>query len=112
MLINPGFIESNTGSGGGYYFSENLVGWDQNTLDNFEFYKLLKDLLFVIFVILIFIFALYLRKRNHLKITYDNNKKPNLFVTILFIFISIITIFIALGAIFLTLENNFIWEGG
>ena len=45
-------------------------------------------------------------------ITYDNNKNPNLFVTILFIFISIITIFIALGAFFLTLENNFIWEGG
>jgi hypothetical protein len=112
MLIDPGFIKSSGGSGGGFFWNEDLGGWNQKKLNNYEIYKFIKELVFVSINIFVFLLALFLRKRNNSKITTEITKKTNLTFTVLLIIFSLILTFITLGAILLMIEEYFIWEGG
>ena len=112
MLIDPGFIKSSDGSGGGFYWNDDLSGWNQLKLKNFEIYKSIKELLFGSINIFVFLVALFLRNRNNSKLTSAITEKSNLTFTVLLIFFSIALTFITLGGIMLTIEEYFIWEGG
>jgi hypothetical protein len=112
MLIVPGFLESNDGSGGGFFWSEKLAVWNKNKQDNYEFYKFIKEAVFVSFNIFIFLLALYLRKRNNSKINVEITKKTNLIVTVLLIIFSLFLTYLALVGILLTIDEYSIWEGG
>jgi hypothetical protein len=112
MLIDPGLIRSSGGSGGGFFWNDNLGVWNQQKLNNFKFFKFIKELAFVFINIFVFLLALFLRKKNNSKITTEITKKPNLAFTVLLIFFSLLLTYITLGAILLTLEEYFIWQGG
>ena len=110
MLIDPGVLGINSGSGGGFYWGN----WNQKTLDKFEFYKLIKELVFVSLNIFIFSLALFLRQRNKSKIISETTKKTkSTFTILLIIFLiifSILLTFIVLMVIMSISEAYFIWE--
>ena len=112
MLIDPGFIIGNNGSGGGFFWNDDLGDWDQQKLKNYENYKFIKELVFISVNILVFLSALFLRKKNNSKITTAISKKPNLAFSILLIFFSIILTIITLAVIIFTVEDLFLWTGG
>ena len=112
MLIEPGFIESSGGSGGGYFWSDNEGTWNQKKQNNFDIYKLIKEFSFVSINIFLILTALYLRKKNNSKITLELSNKRNLILTILLIVLSLLITFITLGAVMQMTEEYFIWEGG
>ena len=112
MLIKPGFIISNDGSGGGYFWNDNAGSWEQKKLNNFEIYRFLKEFVFMTGSIFLLLIALYLKKKNNSKIVTLPSPKSNTIVTILLIIFSIILTFIVLGMVMLMSEEYFIWEGG
>jgi len=111
MLIDPGFIESDTGSAGGYYWSE-TSGLEEAFFDQYELYKNLIDFSFIGFLIIIFLISLFFKKKNYSKFKDENIKKGSVFLTVLLtILLGIISLFITflgLLGVILSIENNFI----
>jgi hypothetical protein len=112
MLIDPGFIISNNGSGGGFFWNDDLGYWDQQKLKNYENYKFIKELIFTSINFLVFFLALFLRNRNNSKITTEISKKPNSAFSALLIFFSLILTIITLAVIMFTVEDLFLWTEG
>lgn len=112
MLIEPGFIEWSVGMDEGFYWKDDLGVWNQQKLNNYEIFKFIKELVFVCINIFVFFLAMFLRKRNNLKIATGISQKPNLAFTVLLIFFCLILTNITLYAVLSTVGNFFIWEGG
>ncbi len=112
MLINPGFIISSDGSGGGFYWNDNAGSWDQKKLNNFEKYRFIKEFLFITVCVFLLLIALYIRKKNKSKIVALTSQKLNKIITILLFIFSLLLTFITLGMVMLMSEGYFIWEGG
>jgi hypothetical protein len=108
MLIDPGFIIIDDGSGGGFFWNGDLGGWDQQKQKNYEIYKFIKELVFISVNILVFLSALFLRKKNNSKITMEISKKPNLAFSILLIFFSIILTILMIGVLMASVEQLFL----
>jgi hypothetical protein len=109
FLINPGIIISNTGSGGGFYLNENKLGWNDALQKDVEFYKRLKDFLFVTIQIGIFAFGFLIRRKFCLLKRTSTKKKPHLLLSLGLFILTLIVAFLALGAVMLMLEDYTIW---
>jgi len=58
MLVDPGYILPNEGSGSGFFWNDKLSNkLNDKYLNNFEFYKKINDYLFIITTALLFIIA-------------------------------------------------------
>lgn len=109
FLIKPGIIISNNGSGGGFYLNENKIGWNDAQQKDIEFYKWLKDFLFITIQIVFFAFGFLIRRKfSPTVITSITNKRPLLMTSVLFALTLIVT-FLALVAVMLMLEDYTIW---
>jgi len=112
MLINPGYITSSGGSGGGYDWSYKSGSWDQKKQNDFEIYKFLKEASFVTINISLLMIALYFKKKNSSKIALESYKKSRLIFSVLLTFFSMLITYIMLGMVMLMSDEYFIWEGG
>jgi hypothetical protein len=112
MLIDPGFIKSSDGSGGGFYWNDSLGNWDQQNLKKYEIDKFIKELVFMSINISLVIIALFLRKKNKSKTHQEITKKPNFGYTIVLIILTLLFTFITFGGILIMIDQYFIWEGG
>jgi hypothetical protein len=112
MLINPGYITSSGGSGGGYDWNYKSGSWDEKKQTDFEIYKFLKEAVFVTINISLVMIALYFKKKNSSKFAFESYKKSRLIFSVLLTFFSLLITFIMLGMVTLMSEAYFIWEGG
>jgi hypothetical protein len=111
MLIEPGFIESSGGSGGGFFWSNKHNNWSEKTKEKYELYKLIKDITFVSANIFFFLIAFILRLRNKSKISSETTKKTSLRFTVLLIIFAFLLSYITLGGVVTIMDDYFIWEG-
>jgi hypothetical protein len=102
MLVDPGFIVPNEGSGSGFFWNDKLSKkFNDKYLNNFEFYKKINDYLFILTTALLLITASY----------YGRYKKSLFFTTMLGVIaflISSIFLFVVINV----MDELVIWEGG
>ncbi len=113
FLIDPGFLQRSDGSGGGYYWNENIEDFNKLKIEKkFLFVKTIGEFLYGSIHIAIFLFALH--KRGKYKSNNPNEiiKNSNSKLTSLLIIFSLLLTCIAFFGIFLFCEEYFMWEGG
>jgi hypothetical protein len=112
MLINPGYLKSSGGSMGGYDWNYEPGGWDEKKQNDFKNYKFLKEAVFVTINISLVMIALYRKKKNSLKFTFESHKKSRSIFSVLLALFSLLITFIMLVMVMFTSEQYFILEGG
>jgi hypothetical protein len=112
ILINSKILEPNLGSGGGYYWAENLVNerFRQSKINSYEFFNFLKDFIFIIINFGLFASSIFQYKKYNLKEKEQATQKPNLIFTIVLIISSLFLSFIGLGITLIATEEFYIWE--
>lgn len=110
MLIEPGFLERSDGSATGFFWTDNLDGWKQIELDKYDFYKVIKEFIFISFNIIIFLFSLFLRKNSNIKLYAKLNSKPNFIFTYMLIVLSVLLTIITLSVLLLAIDEYVIWD--
>jgi hypothetical protein len=113
MLVDPGYILPNEGSGSGFFWNDKLSNkLNDKYLNNFEFYKKINDYLFIITSALLFIIASYYRKKRKSSLEIDGRYKKSLFFTIILGITAFLISSIFLFVVINVMEESVIWEGG
>jgi len=113
ILVDPGFIVPNEGSGSGFFWNDKLSKkFNDKYLYNFEFYKKINDYLFILTTALLFITATYYRKKRKSNLEIDGRYKKSLFFTIMLGIIAFLISSIFLFVVINVMEESVIWEGG
>lgn len=113
MLVDPGFILSNDGSGSGFFWNDELSNkLNDKYLNKFELYKKINDYLFILTTALLFIASSYYRKKRESNLEMHGRYKKSLFYTIILGIIAFLISIIFLGAVIFVMDELVIWEGG
>jgi hypothetical protein len=113
MLVDPGFIVPNEGSGSGFFWNDKLSKkFNDKYLNNFEFYKKINDYLFILTTALLLITASYYRKKRKSNLEIYGRYKKSLFFTTMLGVIAFLISSIFLFVVINVMDELVIWEGG